>query len=614
MKTLSSSYNISLFLFAININLKYLQSLEKLEAMIANAEKNERNTIENESIHDKKNPSRSKKRDDYYQSSDSKKKSHEKNDTRRDHFDKVFYSKRQSDDNFRKREKEDRYVHPHSSNYRNKDILTKNKYSKKFIKPTDDDVDSNIFDSKFTGSKFDASSSRGWKKSEYKNSELKKNVDATIEENKLSENQNKSNNELNTKKINISSVDDKPEILSDKEMNELAAKIVKAEIMGNLDLAKELQKKLDSAQSSRLNRPKGQAKDDDETVILTKTNSMGFTRPLTIEGSHLEPTRGRRKGQKMETHKDGKRMRYFADDDKYSLQDMFQREKLSTVEDHNEMFAKLASKGVGRDDSARDMDDVFEETARVKESDGKSQARERDRAIKEHKRMERALGGCEWCLDNNLLLRHLIIAIGNKCYLCLPPYESLTMGHCLIIPTFHVTCATLLDEDVWDEIQIFRKSLTNMFKEQDEDVIFFESAMYFKHMPHMVLHCVPMAKETGDLAPIYFKKAIMESEKEWSNNKKIVDLSGKNVRLAVPKGLPYFAVDFGLQPGYAHVIEDEKLFPKNFAQEIIGGMLDLDHSLWRKPRKEKLEQQTKKVIQFTKQWKDFDCTKDKLQC
>lgn len=45
-----------------------------------------------------------------------------------------------------------------------------------------------------------------------------------------------------------------------------------------------------------------------------------------------------------------------------------------------------------------------------------------------------------------------------------------------------------------------------------------------------------------------------------------MDLRGKDVRRAVPKGLPYFAVDFGLDSGFAHVIEDEKMFSKNFAQ------------------------------------------------
>ena len=58
----------------------------------------------------------------------------------------------------------------------------------------------------------------------------------------------------------------------------------------------------------------------------------------------------------------------------------------------------------------------------------------------------------------------------------------------------------------------------------------------------------------------------MECESEWSNNKKVVDLAGRDVRKAVPKGLPYFSVDFGMQSGYAHVIEDKRLFPNNFGQ------------------------------------------------
>jgi hypothetical protein len=65
---------------------------------------------------------------------------------------------------------------------------------------------------------------------------------------------------------------------------------------------------------------------------------------------------------------------------------------------------------------------------------------------------------------------------------------------------------------------------------------------------------------------LYLQKAILECETEWTTNKKLVDLSGKDVRRAVPKGLPYFSVDFGLDSGFAHVIEDEKMFPKNFAQ------------------------------------------------
>ena len=59
---------------------------------------------------------------------------------------------------------------------------------------------------------------------------------------------------------------------------------------------------------------------------------------------------------------------------------------------------------------------------------------------------------------------------------------------------------------------------------------------------------------------------IQECESEWSHNKKLISLRDKPLRRSVPKGLPYFHVDFGTENGFAHVIEDEQEFPKNFAQ------------------------------------------------
>lgn len=399
-------------------------------------------------------------------------------------------------------------------------------------------------------------------------------------------------------------------LLTDKEMNDLGAKLVKAEILGNETLAKELKRKLDAARAMKGTKKKDTpAAKEEETVILTRTDSRGFVRPLQKFGQHAEPVGGRRRKQKIETHAEGKRMRYYADDDRHSLQDLFEREKLGTVEDQNEVFSRLASKGAGRTGSEYDMDDIFAQQAQLKESDGRVQSRERGKAIREHRMVNKVLENCRWCFDSKNMLKHLIVAIGSKVYLCLPPYQSLTEGHCLIIPMYHTPCATQLDEDVWSEMQTFRKTLTSMFREKlDLDVVFFETAMYLRKFPHMVMECVPMPRESSDLAPIYFKKAILECETEWATNKKLVDLSGKDVRRAVPKGLPYFAVDFGLDPGFAHVIEDEKMFSKNFAQEIIGGMLDLDHSLWRKQRQENFDLQRKKVLKFAEWWKTYDFT------
>lgn len=96
--------------------------------------------------------------------------------------------------------------------------------------------------------------------------------------------------------------------------------------------------------------------------------------------------------------------------------------------------------------------------------------------------------------------------------------------------------------------------------------------MKLHRYPHFVINCVPLPRDIGDMASIYFKKALLECEAEWSMNKKVVDLKGKNIRKGIPKGLPYFWVDFGMDPGYAHVIEDQTMFPKTFA-EVCNNIL-----------------------------------------
>ena len=66
-----------------------------------------------------------------------------------------------------------------------------------------------------------------------------------------------------------------------------------------------------------------------------------------------------------------------------------------------------------------------------------------------------------------------------------------------------------------------------------------------------------------------FQKALLEHGNEFkSDNKKLIELSKFNgdTRRAVPKGFPYLAVNFGLQPGYVHAIDNVECFPTYFAQ------------------------------------------------
>lgn len=46
----------------------------------------------------------------------------------------------------------------------------------------------------------------------------------------------------------------------------------------------------------------------------------------------------------IETHQDGERVRYFEDDDGVDLREMVRREKMSTAEDQNALYSRMAGK------------------------------------------------------------------------------------------------------------------------------------------------------------------------------------------------------------------------------------------------------------------------------
>nr|XP_020741162.1 CWF19-like protein 2 isoform X2 [Odocoileus virginianus texanus] len=408
--------------------------------------------------------------------------------------------------------------------------------------------------------------------------------------------------------------DESIHVLSVDEKNKLGAKIIKAEMMGNMELAEQLKAQLDKANKfqdtiTQMSSKKSRVEDEDqEEVILVRTDHSGRVWPVNTPGKQ----EGKRKRQIVSTHEEKERVRYFHDDDNLSLNDLVKNEKMGTAENQNKLFMRMTSKFMGKaDGDYYTLDDMFVSKAAERERFGEEEENQRKKAIAEHRSLIAQMEKCLYCFDSSQFPKHLIVAIGVKAYLCLPSVRSLTEGHCLVVPLQHHRAATLLDEDIWEEIQMFRKSLVKMFEDKGLDCIFLETNVNMKKQYHMVYECIPLPKEVGDMAPIYFKKAIMESDEEWSINKKLIDLSSKDIRKSVPRGLPYFCVNFGLQGGFAHVIEDQHKFPHYFGKEIIGGMLDIEPRVWRKGMRESFEDQRKKALQFAQWWKPFDFTGNK---
>ncbi|KAF2296941.1 hypothetical protein GH714_013417 [Hevea brasiliensis] len=179
-------------------------------------------------------------------------------------------------------------------------------------------------------------------------------------------------------------------------------------------------------------------------------------------------------------------------------------------------------------------------------------------------------------------------------------------------PFQHESATRSVDNYVWEEIRNFKKCLIMMFAKQGKDLVFLETVMGLaQQRRHCLIECIPLPQKIAKQAPLYFKKAIEEVEHEWSHNaKKLIDTSVKGLRGSVPKDFPYFHVEFGLNSGFVHVIDDEMQFKSTFGLDVIRGMLRLpEEEVYRRRRHESVDAKRQAVANFARDWESFDWTK-----
>lgn len=120
---------------------------------------------------------------------------------------------------------------------------------------------------------------------------------------------------------------DHSDFLTDQQMNEIGAKMIKAELTGNAKLAEKLKLKLERAKlfkttSSSTPRQK-------ESVVLSVITPAGTSRPIKDDGDRNQRKDDRKKKTKrVETHVSGERMQYYPDDGKYDIKQMVSYFKL----------------------------------------------------------------------------------------------------------------------------------------------------------------------------------------------------------------------------------------------------------------------------------------------
>lgn len=142
---------------------------------------------------------------------------------------------------------------------------------------------------------------------------------------------------------------------------------------------------------------------------------------------------------------------------------------------------------------------------------------------------------CWFCLSSPNVEKHLIIAIGDYCYLTLAK-GGLVDEHFLIIPIEHIQSSRseLNRKELLIELEDFKQSIINYFSDQSKGVVFFERN--FRSV-HWQLQAVPISLDSIAELPLKIKTI----SKIHYNGSTYIDIPN-NCALSdiIPQGAPYF--------------------------------------------------------------------------
>lgn len=386
-------------------------------------------------------------------------------------------------------------------------------------------------------------------------------------------------------------------------LNRMRAQVMKAKLRKAPDAAK-----LEAEYNAALARFNGTASGD-KAVVLDATHSRMLAGTRN-EVKAVDNKRGRERGT-VEANED------------MTIDDMVREERRTRGQAGGEgvRLAERIAKDAKFDDDLEYLDENAEKLAKRVH---KSEINLKNMAVNEYQKMNKVLDTCPLCHHEDRqppqdLPIAPILALGTRVYLTLATEPELkgAEGGAVVVPISHRTNLLECDDDEWEEIRNFMKSLTRLYHEQGREVLFYENAAAPHRRLHAALVAVPIPWDLGDTAPAFFREAVLATEEEWSQHKKIID-TGKKARegagklafrRSIAKEMPYFHVWFTIDGGLGHIVEDSSRWPRGdlFAREIIGGMMDCEPDNIKKQGR--WSRGDPRADAFKKRWRKFDWTR-----
>ncbi|KAI9914575.1 hypothetical protein PsorP6_008271 [Peronosclerospora sorghi] len=396
-------------------------------------------------------------------------------------------------------------------------------------------------------------------------------------------------------------------------LNKLAARALRAQMMGNTTLFRKLREELNELEATV-----EQEKRATEVPHYEAVN--GALPPLEKEDLRL----GSRKGKK-KLRDDLDKSGWSAS---MSLNELVREERIARADDtmdlmHARNILRLGSRYKGLEGHTRTFSSGFDEEDQVdlnlvlapKRTRRAEFERERASAAHETKKWDERMHKCQLCMKSLVFPKHLLLSLGESTYLALAKRPRLHPAHCLIVPIEHTCSLVQAEEQVMVEITRFQDALARLCaKRYGKSIVFLEQTSAPARKRHTVMECIPIdAKLALDL-PLYLKQELTLADEEWSTHKPIVETSKGSIQRHIPPSFPYFHMEWQsptTRRGYAHVIENETKFPRDFGTAVVAGLLEVTPSNFgrRESKKSAVDEDKRDMVTFVKDWEPFDWTR-----
>lgn len=235
-----------------------------------------------------------------------------------------------------------------------------------------------------------------------------------------------------------------------------------------------------------------------------------------------------------------------------------------------------------------------------KSSEGQKRKHKESEKSGKHKQSKvQALETCWFCLTSKEVEKHLVVSIGETCYVALAK-GGLTPDHILILPNCHYQSVIELPDDELREMKQFKVALQKFFKTRDKCVVFFERNY---KSPHLQIQVVPV--------PLKFKPRLKEIFIDYAESQSIeLDEIPATTELkeVMTSKRPYFCVEIGSAEKLLCKVQNN--FPLQFGREVLASppLLNIPHRADWKACTLTKEEETQLSKKFQKDFAPFDFT------